>query len=519
MKKLFSALAGTILLLPVHTNSQTLRGVSFFSPRSQSVNAARELVGWHPFIHRYGMDSIYGAFTVTSAYNLSVRPARIADALFGTDTLFISGSQIINRDPNDILADYFGLSPKFQSIVNLDPFIQNVSLVFNAYVGFDSLLEGLYLQVHAPAVWTKWDLQLCEKVLSTGIATPFPAQYMDEGAITAPVTSFKSAIKGGVTFGQMTEGLKFGKICGSQTKSGLSDLQIALGWDFISREHGHLGINLRMAAPTGSRPDSELLFEPIVGNGKHWEFGFGVSGRVLLWEMDGEQELSLFADTNFTHLFNAQQRRSFDLKPNGFGSRYILVKEFDSVGNYIGTLAPLINKTTLCCDVKIDFQADIVVMFAYSYRGFLFDFGYNGWIRSKEKISLKECFPEDRFGLKGILNVVTGANQLTPITQSTATLWGNEFDEQSMVVDANAPIFIREFDIDLRSAASPRLITHKIFMHVGHSWHEGRENGIIPFWGIGGEIEFEGINERNTVNPDKNTLSQWGIWSKGGIAF
>lgn len=519
MKKLFSALAGTLLLLPLHLNAQVLRGVSFFSPRSQSVNAARELVGWHPFIHRYDMNRTYGAFTVTPAYNLSVRPERIAGALFGTDTLFISGSQIINRDPNDILADYFGLSPEFQSVVKLDPFIQNVSLVFNLFVGFDSLLEGLYLHIHAPAVWTKWDLQLCEQVLSTGGATPFPAQYMDEDAIPAPAESFKSAIRGGVTFGQMTEGLKFGKICNSKTEHGLSDLQIALGWDFISRENGHLGINLRMAAPTGSRPDSEFLFEPIVGNGKHWEIGFGFSGRVLLWEADGIQELSLFADTNFTHLFDARQRRSFDLIPNGFGSRYILIKEFDTAGNYTGTLAPLINKTTLCCDVKIDFQADIVVMFAYSYRGFLFDFGYNGWIRSKEKISLKECFPEDRFGLKGIQNVVTGANQLTPITQSTATLMGNEFDEQVMVVDANSPILIRECDIDLRSAASPRLITHKIFTHVGHSWHEDKEDGIIPFWGIGGEIEFEGINERNTVNPDKNTLSQWGIWSKFGIGY
>ena len=60
-------------------------------------------------------------------------------------------------------------------------------------------------------------------------------------------------------------------------------------------------------------------------------------------------------------LFNSRQRRSFDLiNPSdpenlyfkGFGTRYILAKEFDMFGNYTGTTVPTIDITTLECDVS-----------------------------------------------------------------------------------------------------------------------------------------------------------------------
>src|ERR1700733_11310459 len=68
-----------------------LTGISFFSPRSQSTNAARDLAGWHPFIHRYDVDSVYGAFTFTPAYYRSVRVERISEALFGRDSFNVTG--------------------------------------------------------------------------------------------------------------------------------------------------------------------------------------------------------------------------------------------------------------------------------------------------------------------------------------------------------------------------------------------------------------------------------------------
>ena len=66
--------------------------------------------------------------------------------MFGTDQLTISGSSIENRGAQDILADYFGLSPVFQSTVCLDPKIVTFMTEFALYVGLDGLTKGLYLE-------------------------------------------------------------------------------------------------------------------------------------------------------------------------------------------------------------------------------------------------------------------------------------------------------------------------------------------------------------------------------------
>ncbi len=501
-------------------DNQVLQGVSFFSPRSQSIDAARNIIGWHPYIHRYDTESWYGVLTATPEYTKSFHADRIAQALFGTDRLFISGSQVLDRGCNDILADYFGLSPLFQSCVELSPTIQNFIFTFAAYIGLDGWVPGLYLEIYAPAVWTRWNFQMCESVI-TGTVGEFPLLYMANDAVTPPISQFSDAFTGNVTFGQMTQPYMFGKICDAQTKGGLSDLQVILGYDIVSKERGHAGLNLRMAAPTGSRPNSEFFFEPIVGNGKHWEFGVGFDGKIMVWESDGIQQLSVFSTLNFVHIFGAQQCRSFDLCCNGFGSRFILAKEFDETGNYTGVLTPAINVTTLCCDVSVDLQFEFLFMFGYTHGGIEFDVGYNGWIRSKEKISLKDCIPTNKFGLKGIQDAVDIFGMLNAFTQSTATLHGDNLDEQPFVADPNPPVFFNTCDLDLSSAASPMVMTHKIFTYVGYGWRDEKYEitGTIPFIGVGLSVEFEGINSSNTEKPNENTLSQWAFWLKGGVSF
>lgn len=517
MKKIISLF---ILLSPLLCAQQNeiLQGVSFFSPRSQSVNAARYEVGIHPFIHRYEQGSWYATLSFTPEYSRSFHPDHIADALFGTDVLFISGSQT-DRGDNDILADYFGLSTTFASTVFLTPHIENFIGTFSLYLGFDGWAPGLYFFAHAPAVWAKWDFKMDETVFDTGADTPYPALYMDVDSVQAPYTSFVDALKGNKTFGQMTTLPTAGKVCGPQTKGGLSDLLLILGYDIVSRPGGYAGFNLRVAAPTGNRSDGTFFFEPIIGNGKHWEIGAGFAGRVLVWEADGQQELSLFTELNFTHLLRATQRRSFDLCPNGFGSRFILLKQFDSDGNYNNNLVPGINVTTLCCDVRVDLQFEFLLMLGYSYNGFVADLGYNGWIRSKERITLKEKIPARTYALKGIQNVATIVGQPSLITQSTATVHGNNYADMALVADPDSPRFISTANIDPRSAASPMVLTHKIFAHINYGFEQTPADWCIPFLGLGTSIEFEGINTANTVKPNRNTLSQWAIWAKAGVAF
>jgi len=156
-------------------------------------------------------------------------------------------------------------------------------------------------------------------------------------------------------------------------------------------------------------------------------------------------------------------------------------------------------------------------MIAYQNRNLNVDFGYNLWARTRETINLRSCLPKKTFGLKGIQNVATMSG-LSNATQRCATLHGDQFDDQAMLTDAASPQFIETCDLDLTSAASSRAITNKFFFYIGYSWDEDYHLAVVPFLGFGAEIEFEGVRPKE-VQPNKNSLGQWGVWLKFGFAL
>jgi hypothetical protein len=505
-----------LLITTIHLSaSEQLRGISVFSPRAQNDNAARDISGWHPYIHRYDAQKNYKAFSITPIFNQSLRPEKMSLVFFNNDTYMLTGSQVDGReDTQELLADYFGLSPAFSADAFFKPLIRNLMLDGALYIGFDSWVKGLYMQFRTLGIWTQWNPHLTEGLLNNGADVLYPAGYMDVNAIQAPYDSYVQAMTGTRAFGQV-EKLKFGKIAGAQSKSGFASLEWIFGYDFISRETSHFGLNFRVTAPTGSRTKGKYFFEPRVGNGKLWEVGLGLTSHVRVWEKDAEQELGFFIDVNFTHFCKGTERRSFDFTQNGFYSRYILLKEFDQNGMFTSTMLPAINVTTLKCKVSVDIQVDAVLMFGYTYNDFIFDIGYNGWIRSREKVSIKQSIAPNRYGLKGVqfaASPITGLPLNT--TESTATI----FETQPIIPD-DIPLFISIADLNPQSAASPLLLTHKFFVHFAHTFLNQPNYPISPFLGIGAEIEFEGINRGNAVQPDRTTMGQASVWLKGGISY
>ena len=520
MKKLLVFLALTTCTIHADDDdfNQPLHGKTFLAPRSPSVNAAQELAIWHPYINQYCQD-FYGAFATTLSLGSSYRPERLAEYFWALDQLTITGSQVANRDNEiQLLADYFGLSPLFQSTVRMRPKIHTGLVDFNLYLGY----QNFYFRIHAPYVWTRWNYQLFETI-APGVPLPgsYPAGYMGAGIVPAPATSFEQAIAGNLTWGDVSQPLLFGRIAGPQSKKGFAEAQLALGWNFLNSSIGHAGLNIRGSIPAGNRSQAIYLFEPILGNGRHPELGMGFTGHLILWEKDGEQTVGIYADVNITHLFNARQRRSFDLiNPSdpqninykGSGTRYILAKVFDSAGNYTGVTQPAINITTLECDVSVAVQIDAVFMASYQYKNYLVDFGYNAWLRSREMISNREHIQNNRYALKGIQDALGNG------TQSTATIFGNDFADQAAVADPAPPVFFNDNQIDEKSAQASRGFTHKLFGSFGYSWDECT-CFVQPFIGVGAQFEFEGLNPRHDIKANKNSISQWAVWLKGGFGF
>jgi hypothetical protein len=554
-------------------------GTSVYIPRSQGDNTAREFAGWHPFIYKYNVDQNYTSVALITEFTKSRRPARIANSLFCSDCLTFSGSQFAGRvNGSEIIADNFGLSPFFQGSLKVNPKIENYILDFNLYFGLDEWLPGLFLRVNAPITHTKWNLGLdecspcqtlltstnCELLLTGTSVLPCPAPACGNGGVVFPFSpsiiypSLRVALSGDYLFGDMRTPWQFGRFsfCAQETTK-LADLDLMLGLNLWDSPWYNFALYFKGVLPTGSRVLSRTVFEPIAGNGHHYEAGIGFEGHVNLLgdPCSTYQTLGIYAEGNITHLFTAHQIRSFDFLRNGLLSRYLLLKEFASDNiTYTGNEINAINYNTRNALVSIKVKGDLTVKLAYRNDSWTIDLGYNIYGQSAEEVCIKTDCPCDldrrRFGIKGTTGVC--AREYTVVdgtlgglvislplnaTQSTATIFGpapidnpvlvpptmpgdvvvSAFSPQgpgtpvSTIIPAIAsmpPVLIHCRDLDPNSATQRSILTHKIFTHIGYIWFD---TCWEPFVGVGGEFEFMGKKH--------NGLNQWGVWLKTGINF
>ena len=455
MKKFLTiSLCMTTLLAVQPVTADVLPYLSF---RSQGVNAARELVGWQTQINKADMCNTYGSFSITPEYTRSFETKGLAKCLFGDaarlnccdhPTLYIQGSKVTARNTRALMADNFYLPTDYDGIVTVAPRIENFLIDFNMYIGKDICEQGFYFRMHGPVTYTRWGLNFDEDILNPGSNAYDPGYFTNSWTFDATQTiglansslldSFEEFVSDGLSI-RSTGGITFNPLSNARwsrctrTKTGVAEIEMALGWNFIACQDHHLGLQIRGAAPTGNRPQGRWLFEPIVGQGKHWELGAGLTSHWSVCKSEDEcQSFDMYVDANITHLFKTRQCRTFDLcgKPL---SRYMLACRMGtpvenlyaiesatiSGGGVVTNLnvkapavqfkkefMPLANITTIPVDVSAAVQADLVLKLAWTRGNLQFDLGYNFWGRSCEKICKRyDCcdrkFPENTWSLKG----------------------------------------------------------------------------------------------------------------------
>ena len=55
-----------------------------------------------------------------------------------------------------------------------------------------------------------------------------------------------------------------------------------IGNNIIQNDWSHFGFFGVVVVPTGNRPKAKYIFEPLVGNGRHWEVGNSIMPIFLL---------------------------------------------------------------------------------------------------------------------------------------------------------------------------------------------------------------------------------------------
>jgi len=596
----------------------------YFNARSQSARLPLELVGQCNYLNRYQPEKNYTNLSFSAAFSQSFRNEDSACCLFGPDLvksgdctqLTISGSGRSDRGDNDWFADYFGLPSDFKSTVQFSPRVRNIMIDGSFYFGLDEWWHpGMYFKMHAPFVHTRWELGFCEKVCDAGKADHLPGYFNSNGGtvgvargkllksfeefavqckvpdinpdLTLPDDSSPvGPLLSPVVFKPLTSARMAGCDCSPLTRSGLADLRFTLGYNPYISEKFHVGFGLSGAAPTGNRPHGEFVFEPMVGNGNHWELGGELTAHYQFWQSDDEESrVTGHLNAHLTHMFTTRQTRTFDLKgkPNsrymlaqkmGLPSCGLVVGEYNKVGdaflvlhtlNFIASFKdvfmPVANVTTVDVDVNVGAHVDMVLMLNYTAQNVSFDFGYNLWARSCERIKLNCKCPNQltdgkTWALKGDAHVYgfgqdssnggkTFAVGLSA-TQSSATMHsGTNKDSatQDFTADRNpgidsrqfaffvrngsssgialsssnseamqgspkgmltskSPVFITEGDLDLASAATKGL-SHTLFAHVSYQWTQRKE--YTPFLGGGFSVEF--ADSSDGCCPAKNSRS------------
>ena len=407
------------------------------------------------------------------------------------------------------------------STININPYqtVSGAALSLRVPV-----LDRCWASLDIPVVHVKNNLDLTESFTygplaaaaagNVGFISPIT------GAATIPVATMVQA------FNQ--QGMLYGKISGVQSKTGVADMTLKLGYDFVDQTDFYLSGYAGMVLPTGNRPKAIYMFEAIVGNNQHFGLNGGMYGQVS-FENFGHNNLWLGWSLEGEYLFQNTQKRSFDLK-NRPWSRYMQVFQNEGarqaeIAGGSGTApaqmpAPTrtwgINSFTQ--DVKVHAGYNGSFNFNVNYVGDAWHtgLGFNTYVRQAEDIKLKNqwILGPQIAGLpiynKTVYSGVGGnaqaniAGGLDPL-RSVAVL-GQSNEMFSPAVDTT-PVYVQEYDLDLGSAAHPAVYSQTVYASLGYY---NASDHYPQNFELGSSYEFGSCN---------TVLNRWTIWAKLQITF
>ncbi|MBU1008187.1 hypothetical protein KKA53_03865 [Candidatus Dependentiae bacterium] len=340
--------------------------------------------------------------------------------------------------------------------------------------------KGLFLRVNIPFEHVENDLH----------ATATQTKHLGKG-----ILDFFSGAYSNVDPNNLQDALTHAKICGSQGKSGIADIELLLGYKLAEKKEHEISGSVKLIIPTGGRPQGEYLFESVVGNGKHWGIGTNLNASMNIVKNE-TSSLECLIFLEYTYLFKSDEKRTLGFR-NGTGLfeghentpinipwfYYILGGEIGKMGTF-----PLANILTQEVSVTPGGKSQGHASFAYHRNNTTIDFGYSFYAQEGERVALKSCWNSSRYA------------PANPSYQTTAA-----FDVSNTAHSAGQSI--KEFELDTSVPETPAFLKHAFHGAISYT-HSEWEN---PFMlGCGFSVDWTHDN----ANPVGYTL-----WLKAGATF
>ena len=506
---------------------------NLWQPHAFSDYASREIlilqglnldtIGGKKWINRIGFATEYMQSFGNNCQGLGAMP-------------FWSGTNSMTIGNNDGTADLdayqFGMgNVKTPGVITLSPKVQHVGTEFLWYVMQNEDKPGAYFKVIVPIGAMRVTSNVCEKgavLENERVEPPYPKIPLRFQTVT-------EAFYGGM-FSQDPLYL-YGKIgCEAETTIRLGDIGAVVGANFIAKKNGHFGIGLRTSCPTGNVPKAIYMLEPIFGRAGHWGLGAEISAhysRSSMYAYDSSWTVWLQAEV--MHLFAGRQPswRSFDLKANGPGSKYLLLQRYawDPTGSYFVQrgLHPAINITTLPVKSTFGVEGNCAVLLDYTKQKWNVSLGAEAWGRSREHLCINNCRAlQDRnqdilnnnlndYAVVGRQLAITGGSApfycepLARINKSVPFQSGvNNYPEQvknAALPENRIPKSYNEA-LDISGASAAGIVTGKVLGEVGYTWSE---NNYIPHVSVFAGAEF--------ASESSHTVNLWSVGLQSSLQF
>ena len=380
----------------------------------------------------------------------------------------------------DIATEWLGISnwddmilkQNFSSKINLSPEQKEFGINLQAHKVLNFISNKLWLSLTLPFIQKETNLKLNE--------------FNIQNAPTIqPIDVPKFMSQNATDFFDSVENLRYGKIKnGTQKLAGLADINLKLNYLFKNKKSWTLSFYPQITIPTGYKPKSEYIFEPIIGNGRHWELGAGLNFEIELLDKN-KHLLSFISKFDYNYSFESTEKRTFDLK-NKPWSRYLRLT--DQTTKLINTVA--VNLFTQDFKIQPGSNLNLLLSLHYNNKDFFnLEFGYNLWWKAKEGIKLKNEWVEN----VGITQL-DGNNNPTGNSISNATIATNPLGTADISFTT-----IKIDDLDLNSAIHDSALSNKIYLSSGI---EGTWKQNIYQANLGLAYEF----------ANNKALSSWSIW-------
>lgn len=345
-------------------------------------------------------------------------------------------------------------------------------------------------------------------------------------------------------------------IFGKETVTKFAEFALSMGYNWVMEEKGFFGTAIKCSYPTGNLAAGDFILEPIVGRSGLLGIGFETTGRYRIWENSrSEHSLDIWMNGEVLHLIAIRKpnMRSFDLKLNGKGSKYMLVQNYGA--EYRPTFGPVdvslqpqivhpaINITTLPVLSSIDVEGAFAVLFDYyHYKGMNFAVGAEVWGRSAERLQIDtfnaaaQRFPNlNDFAVIGRQHGSYLIDNQDPSINPVYTYYCEPLATISKSQDAvrlvgvppvvTAPLEVPqgiadardsknripakfEDALDIAGACTSSIYIAKLFTQIGYAW---KDYFYVPSIGLNGSIEFA----PNT----NNTVAFWALGAQFAMSF